>query len=203
MLNYTWNTDYIHDLFCSYLFIFPLIDDESDADVDVVTVEPKATEKIYDIFPTSPEILTPPKSPDSEPAENSKVFVQTAPIESIETTRTKSQTLCSKLGDDNTAKRSKEVSTLQERFSRASHNVLERKRRNELKGKFYHLRDSIPELTGNKKVPKVVILKKAISYIDSIKEEQTTLQNEMQRQKKIQQDLRKRLATILRQKSPR
>ena len=91
--------------------------------------------------------------------------------------------------------------TFQERFSRASHNVLERKRRNELKSKFYSLRDSVPELQGNKKIPKVVILKTAISYIEDVKSEEITLKSEMQRQKKLHQELKKRLLTVLRSKS--
>ena len=181
------------------MFIFT--DDESDVDVDVVTIEPKAGKKIYDFAPGSPDIITPPKTPDSEPSENLKVLVESS-VEDVESSRPKSlNTVSSSNTCENTTKRNKDVSTFQERFSRASHNVLERKRRNELKGKFYNLRDSIPELAGNKKVPKVVILKKAISYIDSIKDEHSSLQSEVQRQKKIQQDLRKRLATILKQKS--
>lgn len=152
----------------------------------------------------SPDILSPPKTPDSEPSENVKVLIESSveDVEDVESTRPKSQNSISTSNTcENTTKRNKDTSTLHERFSRASHNVLERKRRNELKGKFYDLRDSIPELAGNKKVPKVVILKKAISYIDSIKDEHSTLQGEVQRQKKIQQDLRKRLALILKQKT--
>ena len=186
------------------IFLISFAEDESDADVDVVTVEPKTSKQLNDIFATTPEILSPPKTPDCEPDENVKVFVQSPLIEGEEPTRTKpSQNATSTSASENSGKRAKDCSALHERFSRASHNVLERKRRNELKGKFYQLRDSIPELSGNKKVPKVVILKKAISYIDSIKDEHDTLQEEMQRQKKIQQDLRKRLALILRQRSSR
>ena len=184
----------------SYVF---LTDDESDADVDVVTVEPKSGKKVYDFDSSSPEILSPPKTPDSEPTETGRVLVESS-INNVESAKPESQNAGNSSSTcENTIKRHKDASALQERFSRASHNVLERKRRNELKGKFYHLRDSIPELAGNKKVAKVVILKKAISYIDSIKEEHSALQSEAQRQRKIQQDLRKRLALILKQKSAR
>ncbi len=97
-----------------------------------------------------------------------------------------------------TSRAAKDVSTHHESFSRASHNVLERKRRNELKSKFYSLRDSVPELNGNKKVPKVVILKKAIDYIATIKDEEISLKSEVQRMKKLHQELKKRLVTVLR-----
>ena len=165
-----------------------------------MTIEPKIDEKVYEMFPKSPEIISPPKTPDSEPAECVKSFVQTADIECTEVPRTK-QMIATVSFTENTSKRSREVVSLHERFSRASHNVLERKRRNELKGKFYDLRDSIPELSGNKKVPKVVILKKAIDYIASVKVEDSTLKSEIQRQKKLHQDLRRRLAVILRGKN--
>jgi len=174
-------------------------EDESDADVDVVTVEPK---KIYDFVPQLPEILSPPKTPESEPTECAKVFIQSSPSEIVTSTKPKSHNASSSNNtSENTVKRNKDGPSFQERFSRASHNVLERKRRNELKGKFYHLRDSIPDLYCNKKVPKVVILKRAISFIDSLREEEESLQSELQRQKEVQQKLRKRLASILRQKS--
>ncbi|XP_046864001.1 myc proto-oncogene protein-like isoform X2 [Xenia sp. Carnegie-2017] len=45
--------------------------------------------------------------------------------------------------------------------TRATHNVLERKRREELKEKFQKLRDSLPELQDNDRAPKVLILKKS------------------------------------------
>ena len=39
-------------------------------------------------------------------------------------------------------------------FTRATHNVLERKRRNDLKLKFQKLRDCVPELKDNERAPK-------------------------------------------------
>ena len=52
-----------------------------------------------------------------------------------------------------------------EEARRASHNVLERKRRNDLKNSFDILRGGIPELEENLRAPKVVILRKAVEYI--------------------------------------
>lgn len=55
-----------------------------------------------------------------------------------------------------------------EEARRASHNVLERKRRNDLKNSFDILRGGIPELEENLRAPKVVILRKAVEYIHSL-----------------------------------
>ncbi|KAK6179166.1 hypothetical protein SNE40_011586 [Patella caerulea] len=52
---------------------------------------------------------------------------------------------------------------------RTQHNVLERKRRNDLKDSFYVLRDNVPELDCKEKAPKVLILRKASEYIHSIR----------------------------------
>ena len=183
----------------SYTCVSLFTDEESDADVDVVTVDTKAAER--KALQQSMEILTPPNTPDSEPTEITKIFNDTAPMEVVVTTRTSQSPANDGSVSENVSKRSKEVTGLSERFSRASHNVLERKRRNELKGKFYSLRDCIPDLSGNKKIPKVVILKKAISYIESIKGEESTLKTELQRHRKTNQELRRRLSAILKDKS--
>ena len=55
-----------------------------------------------------------------------------------------------------------------EEARRASHNVLERKRRNDLKNSFDILRSGIPELEENLRAPKVVILRKAVEYIQTL-----------------------------------
>lgn len=52
---------------------------------------------------------------------------------------------------------------------RTVHNVLERKRRNDLKYSFQVLRDSVPELKGSERAPKVAILKKATDCILKLK----------------------------------
>ncbi|NP_001158444.1 myc proto-oncogene protein [Saccoglossus kowalevskii] len=51
---------------------------------------------------------------------------------------------------------------------RATHNVLERKRRNDLKTSFLTLRDNVPELENQERAPKVVILRKATDHIQQI-----------------------------------
>lgn len=55
------------------------------------------------------------------------------------------------------------------------HNVLERKRRNDLKYSFQVLRDSIPDLKGSDRAPKVAILRKATDCILKLRSEQESL----------------------------
>ena len=52
---------------------------------------------------------------------------------------------------------------------RAQHNVLERKRRNDLKSSFHRLRDHVPEIRCQERAPKVVILKKAANYVKQVR----------------------------------
>lgn len=59
--------------------------------------------------------------------------------------------------------------------TRATHNVLERKRREELKEKFQKLRDSLPELQDNDRAPKVLILKKSCEYVKYLEQEEQRL----------------------------
>lgn len=72
-------------------------------------------------------------------------------------------------------------------LSRATHNVLERQRRNDLKLRYNILRDNILSIKGNDKTPKIQILKKAISYIKELKAEEQKLMVdlELERQKRI------------------
>lgn len=72
-------------------------------------------------------------------------------------------------------------------LSKASHNVLERQRRNDLKLRFNILRDNIPEIINNDKVAKITILKKALDYIEQLKsqEQKLLVDLELERQRKI------------------
>lgn len=62
---------------------------------------------------------------------------------------------------------------------RASHNVLERKRRNDLKSSFQKLREEIPELEDNLRAPKVTILKKAMDFIRHMQEVERAAEEEL------------------------
>ena len=79
---------------------------------------------------------------------------------------------------------------------RTQHNVLERKRRTDLKNSFFHLRDSVPELEGQERAPKVVILRKASQYIHRLVDDGKRYEREVE-QLKIKKDrLRKHLARL-------
>ena len=81
-------------------------------------------------------------------------------------------------------------------IGRATHNVLERKRRNELKLRFQYLRDSIPDICGNDRAPKVSILQKAYSYILQLQAEQRNLIQEIGVQKNRKEQLLKKVLEI-------
>ena len=71
--------------------------------------------------------------------------------------------------------------------SRATHNVLERQRREDLKCRFQFLRDSIPELEDNDRASKVLILKKAREYVHQLylEEERLLADKELERQRRL------------------
>lgn len=81
-------------------------------------------------------------------------------------------------------------------FTRATHNVLERKRRNDLKLKFQKLRDCVPELKDNDRAPKVSILRKSWEFISHIKQEEIKLVAELEKQKKINAMLLRKLLAM-------
>lgn len=71
--------------------------------------------------------------------------------------------------------------------SRATHNVLERQRREDLKIRFQVLRDSIPEIVDNERAPKVMILKKARECVLQLNREEGRLMadKELERQRRL------------------
>ena len=79
---------------------------------------------------------------------------------------------------------------------RAQHNVLERKRRYDLKSSFHILRDHIPELNSQERAPKVVILKKATDYIWSLRRTHSKHQSELERLHRTNKKLRRHLAQL-------
>ena len=81
-------------------------------------------------------------------------------------------------------------------FTRATHNVLERKRRNDLKLKFQKLRDCVPELKDNERAPKVSILRKSWEFISRIKQDELKLVTELEKQKRINAMLLRKLLAL-------
>ncbi|KAF1466503.1 N-myc proto-oncogene protein, partial [Pygoscelis antarcticus] len=58
---------------------------------------------------------------------------------------------------------------------RRKHNIRKRQERNNLRASLLTLRDHVPELVNNEKAAKVVILKKAIEYVRSLRAEEQKL----------------------------
>ena len=79
---------------------------------------------------------------------------------------------------------------------RAQHNVLERKRRNDLKYSFLRLRDHVPELSKQERTPKVTILKLSSDYIRSLTARNRKLENERAKLKARHEMLRQKLAAL-------
>jgi len=82
---------------------------------------------------------------------------------------------------------------------RAQHNVLERKRRNDLKYSFLRLRDNVPELSKQERSPKVTILKLSSDFIRSLTAKNKRLESEHARLKARHEQLQQRLAYLRRE----
>lgn len=72
---------------------------------------------------------------------------------------------------------------------RATHNVLERKRRNDLKTSFHILREEVPEIKDNERAPKVTILRKAKDCVDKLKKDETRLLAELAKERRRNEEL--------------
>ena len=79
---------------------------------------------------------------------------------------------------------------------RATHNVLERKRRNDLKTSFHVLREEVPELKDNERAAKVTILRKAKECVDKLKNDETRFLEELTKERRRNEDLLDRLHTL-------
>ena len=81
---------------------------------------------------------------------------------------------------------------------RSQHNILERKRRNDLKYSFHTLRDHVPELGAQEKAPKVVILKKATDFIYQLRRTEKSQQSELEQLRHKREQLKRRLHALQR-----
>lgn len=127
-----------------------------EEEIDVVTVEKPNKRKLSSIeLPQQHKVVEDLQSP---------------------TKRAKSPQVSSKSKETPTAKGSSTIKPdVDNDVKRATHNVLERKRRNDLRYSFQTLRDQIPDLEDNERAPKVNILKKSTEYIKSLKDEESKL----------------------------
>ena len=76
---------------------------------------------------------------------------------------------------------------------KASHNSLERKRRNDLKTSFISLRKVIPDLEENERAPKVTILQKATDLVRQLRQVHSQQLESLHRERIRQHDLSKKL----------
>ena len=72
---------------------------------------------------------------------------------------------------------------------RFAHNVLERKRRNDLKHSYQKLQAEVPDISSTDRVAKVVILKKSAEYIKKTEAEERELRDELREVRNHQRQL--------------
>lgn len=192
--------------------------EEEEVEVDVVTIENSKREQKAEIMETEEEKtceISPGETSIDEPpcTETSCVeYKQDFPdneksdfVTKMRTRRHRKAVLSSEgLSNKDGKKVVKNISSSGEsdesendsEFTRATHNVLERKRRNDLKLKFQKLRDCVPELKDNERAPKVSILRKSWEYISHIKQEEIKLLAELEKQKKMNAVLLRKLLAL-------
>lgn len=83
---------------------------------------------------------------------------------------------------------------------RATHNVLERKRRNDLKSSFHTLRNELPEVRENERAPKVVILREGANYIKKLRNEEVKHLAELEKLRKRNEELLEKQSRLIGQK---
>ncbi|XP_006867642.1 PREDICTED: protein L-Myc [Chrysochloris asiatica] len=88
------------------------------------------------------------------------------------------------------------ISDSEDMTKRKNHNFLERKRRNDLRSRFLALRDQVPSLASCSKAPKVVILSKALEYLQSLVSTEKRMITEKRQLRCQQQQLQKRIAYL-------
>lgn len=79
------------------------------------------------------------------------------------------------------------------------HNSLERMRRVDLRNAFEDLRNLVPDLCDREKAPKVEILRRASEHCYSLTQRERLLSQEKEKQKRLQGELRRRLAALQKQ----
>ncbi len=81
---------------------------------------------------------------------------------------------------------------------RATHNVLERKRRDELRCSYHALRDEVPDLISKDRAPKVAILKTGTDYIHKLRNIEKRLLKEKESERRRHEQLLRRLHALQR-----
>ena len=84
-----------------------------------------------------------------------------------------------------------------EEHKRASHKILERQRRNNLKFDFQELRSHIPELKDNQWAPRITILQKATEFITAIMKRNENLDRKYEQEKRREAQLKQHLTELM------
>lgn len=79
---------------------------------------------------------------------------------------------------------------------RKEHNSMERKRRDDLRSAFQHLRLMVPSLRDNPKAPKVMILNRAADHARELTSQSASVEDALRKEVHRQRALRKRLAQL-------
>ena len=106
--------------------------------------------------------------------------------------KTKASSIPTKENIKDLKRQSSTISTSDEEgdiSKRATHNVLERKRRNDLKTSFHVLREEVPDIKDNERAPKVTILRKARDFVDKLKLDESKLLAELEKERRRNQEL--------------
>lgn len=170
---------------CSLLFSFSL--SHTEEEIDVVTVSERPERALSQrtlnrgTARRRPSSASAPCSRQSSPTPSSPTKKRRYHVKRL-------QRLSSAGGED--------ITESDDEQRRASHNILERKRRNDLKYSFQLLREQVPELEENQRAPKVIILRKAAEFIKQIREHEEKLEQEYEREKKREAKLLQRLAHL-------
>ena len=204
--------------FLTFLFVFANFTEEEEVEVDVVTIEnSKREQQAEELMEAESEkdcettiaesAASEPASPELSSADDKQEFPDDEKsdfVGKIRTRRHRKVLSSDGLNYRDGNKVVKNISSSGEsdesendsEFTRATHNVLERKRRNDLKLKFQKLRDCVPELKDNERAPKVSILRKSWEYISHIKQQEIKLLADLEKQKKINAALLRKLLAL-------
>ena len=198
------------------MFVFANFAEEEEVEIDVVTIENSKreheTEQLMETECENNCVTTVAEPTENEPSCETSSIEESQDLDDEKTdfvgkirTRRHRKVLSSdgfnyregkKVVKNMSSSGESDESENDSEFTRATHNVLERKRRNDLKLKFQKLRDCVPELKDNERAPKVSILRKSWEFISQIKQEEIKLVAELEKQKKINAALLRKLLAL-------
>jgi len=142
---------------------------DTDEEIDVVTVDSNVT--------VAPVTLGIKRKQITNTIILAKVQTATSPP-SFKRTKSEPSKICSDKSERFTRRSITCADESDPETRRATHNVLERKRRIDLKKSFERLRECVPNLEKIDKTPKVIVLKKAAMHIEDLNRDDVELQEQ-------------------------